>query len=347
VDSAVKAGILSQQPERSLNTPGPQVLCESQYNGNRITRVTPLADGIVQHVSFDVGDRVLSGDVLAELHSAEAAQAKSAYLSTRVVLEIKKEARTREEKLLHGSISAKKDYLKAESEFRVARLAANNARHKLMNLGLDAEAIAEIERTEDGSASLEIHAPFDGTLIERVAVTGQYVESGTALFTLADLSTRWLILSLPSDRLTEIRVGMPVVARFEELPGEAILGTLVWIDTAVDKRTRLVRARAVVSNGADRVRSGMFGQAKIITHAVRPGLLVPRDAIQHHEQRSYVFVRKDRDLFALRHVTLGDASKSKVEVLSGLHPDEAVVSSGFLVMSEFLKSRLGAGCVHE
>jgi cobalt-zinc-cadmium efflux system membrane fusion protein len=347
VDSAAKAGIVSRQPERSMNSPGLQVLCEAQYNGNRIARVTPLADGIVQRVWHDVGDQVLAGVVLAELHSAEAALAKSTYLSTLVALEIKKETRTREEKLQQGSISAKKDYLKAEGEFRMARLAANNARHKLLNLGLKAETIAKIERTEDASAILKIYAPFDGTLIERTAVTGQSVDSGEALFILADLSTRWLILSLPSDRLTQVRVGLPVEARFDELPGEAILGTLVWIDTAVDKRTRLVRARAMVSNGVDRVKAGMFGQAKIITQAERQGLLVPRDAVQNYEQRSYVFVRKDRDLFALRHVTLGDASKNEVEVLGGLHLDEAVVTSGFLVMSEFLKSRLGAGCVDD
>lgn len=346
-DSAAKAGIRSEKPARGVNTAGLQVLCEAQYNGNRITRVTPLTDGIVIRVSCDVGDLVHSGEVLAELHTMEAARAKSAYLSSLVDFGIKKETRDREERLLQGSISAKKDFLSAEGEFRMARLAANNARQKLLNLGLNAQEITEIERTEDASAILKIRAPFDGTLIDRDAVTGQFVESKGALFTLADLSTRWLLLSLPADRLTGVRVGLPVEARFNELPGETILGTLVWIDTAVDKRTRLVRARALVSSAVDRIKAGMFGQAKIITRSPRPGLLVPRDAVQHYEQRPYVFVRQDRDLFALRHVNLGDASIDSVEILSGLHPKEAVVTSGFLVMSEFLKSRLGAGCVDD
>ncbi|MDA0746957.1 MAG: efflux RND transporter periplasmic adaptor subunit, partial [bacterium] len=56
-------------------------------------------------------------------------------------------------------------------------------------------------------------------------------------------------------------------------------------------------------------------------------------------------VRQAADLYALRRVSLGDASGNTVEILAGLNPDEAVVTgSGFLVMSEFLKSRLGAGC---
>jgi len=44
-------------------------------------------------------------------------------------------------------------------------------------------------------------------------------------------------------------------------------------------------------------------------------------------------------------VAVGVAGADRTEILAGLHPDEAVVASGFLVMSEFLKSRLGAGCV--
>ena len=133
--------------------------------------------------------------------------------------------------------------------------------------------------------------------------------------------------------------------KFGELPGEVVAGELVWIDTAVDERTRLVRARVLATSGIDRIKASMFGQAKIMTRSTRSGLSVPRDAVQHHERQPFVFVRQEADLYALRRVSLGDASGNTVEILAGLNPDEAVVTgSGFLVMSEFLKSRLGAGC---
>jgi cobalt-zinc-cadmium efflux system membrane fusion protein len=89
----------------------------------------------------------------------------------------------------------------------------------------------------------------------------------------------------------------------------------------------------------------MFGRARVFTGQTVPGVLVPTEAVQYHEHHPYVFVRQEPDLFALRRVAVGVAGADRTEILAGLHPDEAVVASGFLVMSEFLKSRLGAGCV--
>jgi cobalt-zinc-cadmium efflux system membrane fusion protein len=326
--------------------PGLQVFCEAQYNNNMLTKITPMADGIVRRVFVDVGDRIPSGEILIELHSTEVAAAKSSYLSALVTFDIKKKTREREKKLVEESISAQKDYLEAEAHFRLARLEVNNTRQKLLNLGLSPDAITEIEQTEDASAILKIRAPFQGTLINRTAVTGQAVVSGEALFVLADLSTRWLTLSIPSDRLAEVQVGQYVEARFDELPGETTTGKIVWIDTAVDTRTRLVRARVLATSGVHQVKTGLFGEAKIMTQGTRLNLIVPRDAVQHHEQQPFVFIRQEPDLFALRRVTLGTASEKTVEILKGLKPDDAIVTSAsFMVMSKFLKSRLGAGCV--
>lgn len=344
--SADKVGIRTGRPLEQESAPSIDVLCEAQYNKNTMTRITPLTSGIVQRVFADVGDQVFAGDVLVELHSAEVAAAKSAYLSALVAFDITEKTKDREKKLVEESISAKKEYIKAEGDFRMARLEANNARQKLLNLGLSLEKIAEIERIEDTSAILQIRAPFSGTITQRTAVPGQSLSSGDATFTLTDLSTRWLILSIPADRLSEVRTGMPVEAYFDELPGQTIMGQIVWIDTAVDPRTRLVQARVLATQGVEQVKSGLFGQAKIMTQKSRPNLLVPREALQHHERRPFVFVKQEADLYALRRVDVGASSAESVEILAGLQPDEAVVTSAsFLVMSEFLKSRLGAGCV--
>ncbi|MDA0746580.1 MAG: efflux RND transporter periplasmic adaptor subunit, partial [bacterium] len=124
--SAEKAGIRTGFPLQKEHEPGLEVLCETQYNKNTMMKVTPLTNGIVQRVLADVGDRVFAGDVLVELHSAEVASAKSAYLSALVALDIKKETRDREKRLVAESISAQKDYLEAEANFRLARLEGNH-----------------------------------------------------------------------------------------------------------------------------------------------------------------------------------------------------------------------------
>ncbi|MBT4139618.1 MAG: efflux RND transporter periplasmic adaptor subunit, partial [Candidatus Latescibacteria bacterium] len=345
-DSADKVGIRTVLPSKRESLSGIDVLCEAQYNKNTLTKITPLTPGIVRKVFADVGDQVFAGDVLVELHSAEVATAKSVYLSALVTFDIMAKTRDREKKLMEESIRAQKDFIKADGDFRLARFEVNNARQTLLNLGLSPGAVAEIQRLEDTSATLMIRAPFAGTLIDRAAVPGQALAAGEAVFTLADLSTRWLVLSIPADRLSGVQVGQHVEARFDELPGETTVGQLVWIDTAVDMRTRLVRARVLATHGVQQVKSGLFGQAKIMTEGSRPSLIVPREALQRHEQQPFVFVKEAADLYALRRVDVGASSMETVEILAGLEPDDVVVTSAsFMVMSEFLKSRLGAGCV--
>lgn len=344
VNSASKAGVHVERPRRSEFAPGVEAFCEADYNRNAMTRITPLTSGIITRVAVDIGDRVEAGEILVELHCAEVARAKSAYLSALVRCDIRKQTVDRERKLAEQSIGARKDYLQADADYRVARLDMKNARQMLLNIGLTPEEIAGIEHTEDASATYTLRAPFSGTLTNRAAVEGQAVASGEALFTLADLSSRWLMLSLAADRLQGIRVGQPVAAKFDDLPGEEVRGELVWVDAAVDPQTRLVLARAVATHGVGRVKAGMFGRAKVLTGSTVPGVLVPSEAVQYHERHSYVFVRREPDLFALRRVTVGGAAANTTEILAGLHPDEAVVASGLVVMSEFLKSRLGAGC---
>jgi cobalt-zinc-cadmium efflux system membrane fusion protein len=343
--SAEKVGIRTGQPRLSEAPPAIDAICEVQYNLNTLARITPLAGGVVRKVMHDVGDNVEAGEVLVELHSATAAATKSDYLSAAVMLDIARQAFEREKQLREQNIAAEKDFLEAQATFRTAQLTLNNVKQKLVNIGFTAEELAEIERTQDTSATLVIRAPFSGTVVERASVVGESVEVGQTLFTVADLSTRWLELSIAPANLDRIHVGQTVETRFAELPGLTICGEITWVDSAIDPRSRMVRARALVTADIDRIKTGLYGQARIATGEQRPATMVPRDAVQKHEGVSFVFVQNDPDLFSLRRVALGQTTGDTVEVLGGLGPNDPVVTDGsFIVMSEFLKSRLGAGC---
>jgi len=296
----------------------------------------------------DVGDQVNAGEALVVLHSAEVASAKSAYLSALVAQDVRRQATDRETRLSEQNISAGKDLLEADAAYRTSRLSASNLRQRLVNLGLTEIEIAQVERDQDTSARLVIRAPFGGTLIARGSVMGEAVEVGRELFTIADLSTHWLGLSIPSDNIGRVHVGQSVKATFPELPGASIRGSITWVDTSVDPRTRMVRARALVTRSTARPTTGLFGKARISIGDARQGAVVPRGAVQRHNGYDFVFVRKEPDLFALRRVALGNARGGNIEVVAGLDPSDSVVTDGsFIVMSEFLKSRLGAGCVDD
>ena len=295
-----------------------------------------------------MGQTVEAGEPLLEVHSAEVAAAKSNYLSAVVELEISRQSYDREKRLQEQNITSEKEFLEAQSAYRKSRLVVSNLRQRLINLGLEADEVTRVEEEQDTSAQLMICAPFDGTLIERQSVIGEAVEVGHPLFTLADLSTRWLEISVPSDYAGQLQMGQPVEAVFPELPNTKILGIITWVDTSIDADTRMIRARALVSQNAETLAAGMFGKIYIAIGNKRLSAMVPRDSVQRHNGSDFVFVQDAPDLFALRRVALGSARDGNMQVIAGLGASDPVVTDGsFIVMSEFLKSRLGAGCVDD
>lgn len=346
--SAWKAGIQTASPRPSESRPGFAAFCEVRYNEDRVARITPLASGIVRRVLADVGAEVKAGEVLVEIHSAEIAAAKTAFISAIVDHGLKDKACKREELLVERKISAEREFQEAQAACELAGLTTRTARQKLLNYGLTGSQIVNIEKTQDGSALFEIRAPYAGTLVERKAVVGEAVEPGDALFTLADISEVWLELSVPGDRVGVIEEGLTVEATFENLPGFEAKGTITWVGTSLDGRSRMVTARAVIPNPDGKLKVRMFGKARVMLRGVTRSLRLPKSAVQRYERHPYVFVKMEEDLYALRRILLGSGTDRSIDVLQGIRLDEQVVVQGtFTVMSEFLKSRLGAGCVDE
>jgi cobalt-zinc-cadmium efflux system membrane fusion protein len=347
--AAAKAGIQTIPAQESTAQASVAAFCEVSYNENALARITPLAPGIVREVLVDVGTDVKAGEILVELHSSEVARAKAAFVAAVVDLVLKEVASKREERLAKKSISSEKEAQEAAAARKTAELTLSTAKQALLNYGFTAEEVAAIEKDRDTSAVLFVRAPYAGTLVERSAVVGEAAQPGQSLFSLADLGSMWLSLSIPADQAGLIRKGLAVDATFRGLSGEPTRGEITWVNTSIDEKSRMLRARAVVSNADRKLSAGMFGDARVFVADAQTAVDVPKDAIQRFEDKTYVFVKLDDDLYSLRRVaTVERPSKDTVAVIAGLRANEPVVTTGaFTVMSEFLKSRLGAGCVDD
>ena len=348
-ESSSMAGIVTARPTEGITQPTVSAFFEVSYNRNKLALVTPLADGIVRAVHADVGQSVKKGDMLVEISSDEVASAKAEFLTRQVDERIAELAYQREKKLKEEKISAARDFLEAEAAYEVAKLKSKMARQKLLNLGFSDGEIVQIAKDQDSSSTIKLRAPFAGTLVAREAVVGEAVSEGKALFKVTDLSTLWLDISLSPEHADSVEVGQILTARFDgDVRDIEYTGVITWVDSAIDPRNRMLKARAEIQNPDGFIRQGMFGHAELALTWTGKAVLLPRDAIQHHEGRPYVFVKEAPDLYALRHVSLGQSGNDTVAVTEGLGADELVVTEGaFIAMSEFLKSRLGAGCVDD
>ncbi len=139
------------------------------------------------------------------------------------------------------------------------------AREKLRLWGLKAEQIKEIERTGKVQDHMTIYAPSSGIVIHKNVLEGMYVQTGTRIYTIADLSNVWVKMDAYESDLEWLRYGQEVEFTTISYPGSVFKGTISFIDPILNERTRSVKIRVNVSNSDGRLKPGMF--VKAIAHA--------------------------------------------------------------------------------
>jgi Cu(I)/Ag(I) efflux system membrane fusion protein len=137
-----------------------------------------------------------------------------------------------------------------------------NTRKRLREYGVTEDQLTELEKTGDPQSRLTIYSPQGGTVVEKLAIEGNYVKAGDPIYRIADLSTIWLVLKLFPEDASRIRFGQRVEAVVQSLPSEMLLGRVAFIDPTVDAQTRTVAVRVELVNDG-RLRPGDYATASI------------------------------------------------------------------------------------
>jgi cobalt-zinc-cadmium efflux system membrane fusion protein len=314
-------------------------------NDNRLAHVSPRIPGKVAEVKAVLGNRVEAGQILALLDSLELGEKKSAFLQSRANLNVARRNYEREERLFKQRISSEKDYLEAQGEFERSDAAYRAGREALRLLGLTEKGIEEVSWGGSGHplSQFPILAPFSGTVIEQHITLGELIKPDEKPYTIADLSTLWIILDVYEKDLGRVAAGTAAEVRVDAYPDERFSGQIVYLSDVLDEATRTARARVEVDNRAARLRPGMFATA-IVTlteGATTPVTTVPAAAVQRINGRPVAFVEESAGSYSLRALTIGRETEGLVEVQEGLVEGERVVTDGsFTLKSEVLKDQL-------
>jgi cobalt-zinc-cadmium efflux system membrane fusion protein len=315
-------------------------------NGDKIARVPVRVVGTVARLDKRLGDVVKQGEVVAVLGSREVADAKSVYLTTSVDFELQKTMFERIESLWNRQVASEQQYLNARATFRQAQLRFDLARQKLFALGVDANEVAEAatrDAANPGALNLrqyEIRAPIGGQVVERKVDQGASVgQEGdpSELYTIADLSSVWLELAVPTADLEAVEVGQRVLISSgdKRKRGE---GRIMFVGPLLNQETRSARVIAEIDNKQQSWRPGSFVTAEIVIEEHQVQLQLPRAALQTMEGKRVAFVRTPEG-FASREIKIGKANDEAVEITAGLSIGEQIaVSNTFLLKAELGKA---------
>lgn len=211
------------------------------------------------------------------------------------------------------------------------------SKEKLASWKLTPAQIAEIERSGVIKDKWDILADQSGVVIQKNVSLGDYVGTGSVLFTVTDLSKLWLRLDVYETDLPFVSVGDNIQFTVAGRPSETKQAQVSFIDPLIDPNTRAASIRAEISNGAMQLKPEMFVTAKISSgkSTAITDLVVPRTAILWTGKRSVVYVKipnAEVPSFEMREVTLGNRLGENYQITAGLQAGEEIVTHGAFVV---------------
>lgn len=293
----------------------------------RLARVTAWVGGRLDRLHVrHTGAHVARGAPLAGLYSPELLTARAELL----------QAKQSAARLADSSLAGVRE--SADSAVRAAR-------ERLRLWGLSEAQVRALESGDAQDTIITIPAPMSGTVIERHVQQGDYVDTGSLIFTVADLSVVWVQLKAYESDLAGIELDQPVHFTVDAWPGEHFHGKVAFISPVLDSASRTVDVRVEADNADGRLKPGMFAKAAIETLATphdEAPLLIPATAPLITGKRAVAYVEapgQDRPTFEGREILLGHRAGDYYVVKEGLHEDERVVVKGAFRIDSALQIR--------
>ncbi|MBR9858022.1 MAG: efflux RND transporter periplasmic adaptor subunit [Gammaproteobacteria bacterium] len=283
--------------------------------------VSNEAAGVVRVIHFESGQKVSTGDILLELDAdVEKANLRSAQGRLPAV---KANLERMRQLFARGSVS-KGQLDEAEANYR--------------------ELQGQVDSLKAVIARRTIRAPFDGVMGIRNAFLGQYLNAGTDIARLEDISQFRIRFTIPQTRIADIAVGQTLNIFVDAYPETPFEGEITAIEPQVNPESGVVQVQASIPNKEGKLRSGMFAKLDVQLPTLKEQILVPQHAINFTLYGQTVYVVKEEQaegtaedetvlVATQRVIEVAEREEDYARVVKGLKAGETIVTSGQVRLS--------------
>lgn len=280
-------------------------------------------NGYLEHWYFDIGAHVKKGQLLAVISSPEVdqqlQQAKSNLSTAQANLELASITKDRYQGLKKTNAVSQQDVDNAVGTYN-----ANKA---------VVEADQAAVQQYSALVSFEnVYAPFDGVITARNTDIGDLINSGsnanpkTDLFHIAQPGMLRVYVNVPEEYSPQMRPGLTAELKLDEFPGRMFKGKLVRTADAINYTTRTLLVEVDVNNPSGQLLSGAYAEVHFNVPGQASTYILPVDTLLFRKEGLNVAVVEDGKAKLLP-VTPGRDFGDFIEIVSGLHGDESVITS--------------------
>lgn len=337
---------------KSVSEEGISLTGEIAFDEGKIAGVSPIIAGTITKVIAYLGQPVKVGQALLAVKSAELAAAQADFLEADSKLKLAQKTYERQKSLREANVNAERDLLEAEREQTSSQIKAGSAKQKLVQFGMTDAEIGVLLKDGMKAAVGEafLRSPLNGKIIELRARVGEVVTPSDKLLVVADTTKVRLIADLYEKDLPEAtqllkESSSKAAVLVDAFSTEEFAGKLTFIGASVDEKTRTVKTVISLENPEGKLRPGMFAKATLASANKKETLVIPTSAVLSDEGDDFVFIHKEGDYYVRRRVVKGSEKNGLVVIKLGLDAGTTVVSEGaFILKSDVLRSKMGAGC---
>jgi cobalt-zinc-cadmium efflux system membrane fusion protein len=293
---------------------------------SREVPVISLANGRVVDIKVRLDDNVKKGQLLLKVQSPDITAAFNTYLKAANDEHMANMAYVRADDLFkHGAISQAM-LEQAEDTEKDAKADLTAAEEQLTTLGVD---------KNHPSSIVNVYAPISGVIVAQnvtnAAAAGVSLSGSATAFTIADLSTVWIICDVYENDIPKLQLGQEAKIKLNSWPDRPLTGRISDIGPILDPSLRTAKVRIELANPGF-LKLGMFGTATFTSRAKETHAVVPADAVLHLHDRDWVFLPAGGNQFKRVEVHAGKMlDGSRQEILSGIQPGQQVVRNALLL----------------
>jgi membrane fusion protein (multidrug efflux system) len=315
-DQAIPTVAVAQPDAKALSAtidlPG---RLEAYYRAPIFARVS----GYLKSWSADIGAKVKSGDVIAEIEAPDLdqqlLQARADLASQEASAKLSEATLNRRKTLIPSNFVSMQEIDERTADLSNKKAAVNAAQ-------------ANVERLEALAGYKKITVPFDGTVTARDTDVGALINTGgggTPMFVISDTSKLRLYVNVPQNYVPEIRIGTKAVVVAPEYPNRTFPATVEASSQAVDVNSGTTRMQLGIDNTRGELMPGGYASVKLGLQRDSVPLHIPASALIFNQNGLRVATVGPGDKVRFKTVTIARDLGREIEIGSGLAVDDRVI----------------------
>lgn len=268
--------------------------------------VSPYFGGYVKRLDLLPGQEVNRGQVLFVLENPEYIEIQREYLEAKGQLKYLQSDYERQQNLVQDNVASRKNFLKAESEYKVVSATYESLRKKLRLMHIDPDAVNE----KNLRSTIMVMAPISGYVTTVNANIGRYLDPSDVAVELIDPEHLHLEIRIFERDLPKVRAGQEIIFKLQDDPGTKYEAEVYLVGKSIEPERRTISVHADLINEDEKelFNAGMYVEAEIFTSADwLPSL--PEEAVISIDDLHYVLMEiesnEERIIFKKKEVKTG------------------------------------------